>query len=119
MVDIEALIGKWMVAADSDGEPPKVTDEDRRALAVEYLKAQSQRKRIRGLPFLGMSEDQQTKHQDLGSRMGIIRNFVRETLIMEHGWVSDGVVMDYIRGIAAEETAKKPRNRFSLKQYFG
>ena len=83
MRDIEQLIRDWEVAAESDFPPPVVTDEERQALAVAFLKTQRQRHRIHAWPILGMSLKQTRQAVALDERMMVIQSFIDETLLVD------------------------------------
>lgn len=100
--NIEQLIKDWEFEADNDGNPPKITDEEREALALELLKTQNEREKIRGLPLIGMSEQQFRRTESLDRRVGSIHNFIRETLI-EGEYVSDTAVRNYVNEIGKEK----------------
>ena len=109
MRDIEALIRDWQVAIDSDGNPPKVTEEERQALAREYLKAQEEREKIPGLSYLGLSYDfdSYARAQRLQRRMSTVGNFIRDSL-MGSGWVPDSAALAYINQVAAMDRGENP-----------
>ena len=100
--NIDQLIKNWEFEAENDGNPPKITDEEREALARELLKTQNERKKIRGLPLIVMSEQQYRRTVMLSQRMGSIHNFIRETLV-EGKYVSDTAVQNYVNEIGKEK----------------
>lgn len=111
MRDIEQLIREWEYAADSDGIPPAVTEEERQALAVAYMKAEAERGKIHGWPILGISFNQARRAEELGSKMRSIHGFVRETL--PGGVGTNAEAQAYIK------TAGATRRGFSLRGIFG
>ena len=104
MRDIEQLIHDWEVAAESDGAPPEISDEERQALAVAFLKAQTERGKIHGWPILGMSFEQARRVDQLGEKMRSIYGFVRESLpvISPRMIATDEEAQAYIRTVGTQ-----------------
>ena len=80
MKDIEVLIHDWRNAAENDFPPPEVTEQERQALAIAFLKTQKERGKIHGWPILGMSFKQTEQAEILDERMRVIHSFIDETL---------------------------------------
>ncbi|KKU91955.1 MAG: hypothetical protein UY21_C0008G0014 [Microgenomates group bacterium GW2011_GWA1_48_10] len=110
MRNLDQLIEKWRWAADNDAPPPAITEDEQRALAVDFNNSKRQSQEFKKLPVRGVSEEQFRQGTQLGYRIRSIHNFTREAMSQMRGrWVSDEEVQDYFASIDREGKASQPQ----------